>query len=304
MNEKANVYECIAKCAQEIATTGISKDRSNQQQGYKFRGIDDVYNALAPIISKNGLVILPRVMSRSVVERTTQKGGLLFYTTVECEFDFVSMYDQSKHVVKTYGEAMDSGDKSTNKAMSAAYKYACMQAFCIPTEGDNDADAQTHVVVQQEEKFSPENKSIQAEVITKIALCKDGVEIQSLIDEYLERVEHLPEELSGDINAQLDNRRKQIKDGINPQVTGHKFAGVDDAIKWMTKMAPVVKGFKSIKVLDEWENYNRPWLNGLECLKAEKYKKDGKSPRERMLQALMDKRCELENINTANTPVG
>jgi hypothetical protein len=41
---------------------------------------------------------------------------------------------------------MDSGDKASNKAMSAAYKYAAFQAFCIPTEGDNDADSQTHEV--------------------------------------------------------------------------------------------------------------------------------------------------------------
>jgi hypothetical protein len=46
--------------------------------------------------------------------------------------------------VQTYGEAMDSADKATNKAMSAAYKYAAFLAFCIPTEGDNDADATTH----------------------------------------------------------------------------------------------------------------------------------------------------------------
>jgi hypothetical protein len=45
--------------------------------------------------------------------------------------------------VQTYGEAMDSADKATNKAMSAAYKYAAFLAFCIPTEGDNDADATT-----------------------------------------------------------------------------------------------------------------------------------------------------------------
>ena len=66
------------------------------------------------------------------------------FGTVEAEFDFVSACDGSKHTVKTYGEAMDSGDKATNKAMSAAYKYAAFQTFCIPTEGDNDADAQTH----------------------------------------------------------------------------------------------------------------------------------------------------------------
>lgn len=155
-----NVYARIVSCAAEIAEQGISKDRKNTQQGYNFRGIDDVYNALAPIISKHGLVILPRVLSREQVERQTQKGGVLFYTTVEVEFDFVSALDHSKHTVKTYGEAMDSGDKSTNKAMSAAYKYACMQAFCIPTEGDNDADQTTHDVAPKKPEPKQEVKPV------------------------------------------------------------------------------------------------------------------------------------------------
>ena len=146
MSTKA-VYKAIADVSAEIALTGISKDRKNEQQGYKFRGIDDVYNALAPMLAKHGLVILPRILSRSVVERTTAKGGVLFYVTVEAEFDFVAVADGSIHVARTYGEAMDSGDKATNKAMSAAYKYVTFQAFCIPTEGDNDADAKTHEIV-------------------------------------------------------------------------------------------------------------------------------------------------------------
>lgn len=141
-----NVYQLIAAVSAEIAHNGIGKDRKNEQQGYKFRGIDDVYNALAPILAKHGLVILPRIISREVVERTTAKGGVLFYVTVKAEFDFVSAHDGSKHVVENYGEAMDSGDKATNKAMSAAYKYAAFQTFCIPTEGDNDADAKTHEI--------------------------------------------------------------------------------------------------------------------------------------------------------------
>jgi hypothetical protein len=48
---------------------------------------------------------------------------------------------------------MDSGDKGTNKAMSAAYKYAAFQAFSIPTEADNDADGHTHHVVGQAESY-------------------------------------------------------------------------------------------------------------------------------------------------------
>jgi len=140
----AKVYQAIAEITQQIGEQGIAKDRKNQQQGYSFRGIDDIFNALSPLLATNKLCILPRVLSREQTERQTAKGGALFYTVVEVEFDFVSAEDGSKHTIKTYGEAMDSADKSTNKAMSAAYKYAVMQSFCIPTEGDNDADLTTH----------------------------------------------------------------------------------------------------------------------------------------------------------------
>lgn len=143
MSEQIGVYQAINKVQTALAKTGISKDRTNSQQGYKFRGIDDVYAAVSPLLAEHGLCILPRMLSRSHEERQTAKGGVLFYVTVEAEFDFVSVADGSKHTVRTFGEAMDSGDKATNKAMSAAYKYAAFQAFAIPTEGDNDADAHT-----------------------------------------------------------------------------------------------------------------------------------------------------------------
>ena len=144
------VYKAIAAVQGEMAREGIGKDRRNSQQGYNFRGIDDVFNALSPLLSKHGLCILPRCIERTQVERTSAKGGALFYTTVDVEFDFVAAEDGSKHTIRVPGEAMDSADKSTNKAMSAAYKYAAMQAFCIPTEGDNDADATTHEVAPRQ----------------------------------------------------------------------------------------------------------------------------------------------------------
>ena len=145
------VYQCINNVQRELAKTGISKERKNAQQGYMFRGIDDVYCALSPLLAENGLCILPRILSRTVAERESRKGDPLFYVTVEAEFDFVCAEDGSKHVVKTFGEAMDNGDKATNKAMSAAYKYMAMQEFCIPTEGDNDADSTTHHLASAEE---------------------------------------------------------------------------------------------------------------------------------------------------------
>lgn len=146
MSEK-KVYAAISAVAREMATTGISKDRRNQQQGFNFRGIDQVYNALAPALVNHGLLILPRITERTVTERVNQKGTVLFYVVVKAEFDFVSTEDGSVHTVTTYGEAMDSGDKATNKAMSIAYKYAAFQAFCIPTEETAvDADAEVHNV--------------------------------------------------------------------------------------------------------------------------------------------------------------
>lgn len=146
------VYAAIAAVTADMAKEGIAKGRRNTQQGYQFRGIDDVYNALSPVLAKHRLCILPRVTERKVQERETQRGGVLFYVTVRVEFDFVSADDGSVHTVSTYGEAMDSADKATNKAMSAAYKYAAFQTFCIPTEGDNDADATTHEPTKKVER--------------------------------------------------------------------------------------------------------------------------------------------------------
>lgn len=140
------VYQKIAAVQSALAKTGIAKSGRNSGQGYDFRGIDQVYAALAPLLAEHGLCILPRMVAREVVERASTKGGALFNVTVEAEFDFVAAEDGSRHLVRTFGEAMDSADKATNKAMSAAYKYAALMTFAIPTEGDNDADATHHEV--------------------------------------------------------------------------------------------------------------------------------------------------------------
>jgi hypothetical protein len=137
------VYKAMQAVSADLAKEGIGKTSVNAQQGFSFRGIDSVMNTLAPLLAKHGLLLLPRYTNRTVTERTTQRGTVVFSVVLEGEFTFVAVEDGSAHTVRLYGEAMDTGDKATNKAMAAAYKYACVQAFCIPTEGDNDADATT-----------------------------------------------------------------------------------------------------------------------------------------------------------------
>ena len=147
-----HVLTAINGVTEEIGRDGIAKDRRNDAQKYSFRGIDDVYNALAPIIARHKLIIKPRGLSREVTERAGRSyegkpGAVLIYVNVSFDYEFISAVDGSRELYGPfYGEAMDSGDKATNKAQSAAYKYMAIQAFSIPTEGDNDADAKTHEV--------------------------------------------------------------------------------------------------------------------------------------------------------------
>jgi hypothetical protein len=180
----SEVYKAISLVTAEMSKVGISKDNKNLQQNYKFRGIDDVYGALSPMLAKHMLCILPRVMDRTVTEQQSKSGGILFYTVLRVEFDLVSAKDGSKHTICTVGEAMDSGDKSSNKAMSAAYKYACFQAFCIPTEGDNDADATTHEPMKLDgPTLTPQKRDNYLPEIAKFIESGDDLGLRQLWDE-------------------------------------------------------------------------------------------------------------------------
>jgi len=143
------IHEKLVAVTKQIAQEGIGKTRKNAQQGYNFRGVDEVMNAFAPILAAHGLFIRPRFTERDFIERQTKNGGALFYITVKGEFDFVDAGGESVTVGPFYGEAMDSADKATNKAMAVAFKYAMFQTFCVPLEGvtGGDADGVTHEVV-------------------------------------------------------------------------------------------------------------------------------------------------------------
>jgi len=142
------VFKAIEGVMADLSKIGISKSKTNQQQGFKYRGVDDVMNELSALLPKHGLLILPRVTKYQCIERVSNNGKPLFYTILDIEYDFVSSEDGSKHTVgPMIGEAMDSGDKSANKAMAIAYKYVCFQAFCIPTEATVDPDAEVHDVL-------------------------------------------------------------------------------------------------------------------------------------------------------------
>lgn len=143
MSDNAKIYGLIGQAMREIGAIG--KDSKNQQQGFMYRGVDAVYNALNPVMTKLGLFLCPEVLEQTREERQGRNGGNLLYSILKIKYTLYAP-DGSNVSCVVIGEGMDSGDKASNKAMSVAMKYAAFQLFMIPTEELVDPDAECHEV--------------------------------------------------------------------------------------------------------------------------------------------------------------
>lgn len=138
---ESKIYEAISNVMKDIGAVG--KNNTNTFDRYKFRGIDDVMNALSPAMVKNHVFVTPEVLESIREERSSKDGKTnMMYSILKIKYTFYTDDGSSVEAV-VIGEAMDRSDKSTNKAMSAAFKYACFQTFCIPTEEMQDADSES-----------------------------------------------------------------------------------------------------------------------------------------------------------------
>lgn len=140
------VYKKIHQVVSELRKEGISKNKEAKGNGvyYKFRGIDDVYNALSGVISEVGLIIIPKVVWSQSNLIPREGNRFSEHVIMHTEFTMIDPDDGSSIVGSAYGEAIDTSDKAFGKAQSYAYKAFAFQAFCIPTEGDNDTENNQH----------------------------------------------------------------------------------------------------------------------------------------------------------------
>lgn len=150
-----SIGEALAAVMEEVSAIG--KNRRNTQQSYSFRGIDDFANMLHPVLAKHGVVLRPRVHSSTYLDSySTKNGANMFRVTVTLDVGFVAP-DGSEHVVRTVGEGADTGDKATNKAMSAALKYALLMTFLVPTEERElrDSEEDSHEAMPMAARGTP-----------------------------------------------------------------------------------------------------------------------------------------------------
>jgi hypothetical protein len=134
------IIQALVATAQAVGA--VRKGEKNTHQGFNFRGIDTVVNAVSPALLANGVVVLPRLLSSEYeTVRVGSKETLMGHARVTVEYAFYAC-DGSNISATVAAEAMDSGDKATAKAMSVAFRTALLQALCLPTD-DTDPDSDT-----------------------------------------------------------------------------------------------------------------------------------------------------------------
>jgi hypothetical protein len=135
---KPAIYSALSKVMAEVGHIG--KTRKNAAQNYQFRGVDDVVAHVQDVMAQHGVLCVPRVVERERDIVPSKSGGSMASVRLLVEHTFYAA-DGSHVVCTTLGEAMDSGDKASNKAMSAALKYALTETLLIPTyEVDRDTE--------------------------------------------------------------------------------------------------------------------------------------------------------------------
>lgn len=171
-----DIYQTIAAVMADVGAVAKNK-RNTQGAGFMYRGIDDVMNALNPAMAKHKLFVVPEILEQIREDRTSNKGNSLIYSLCKIKYTFYAE-DGSNVSATVIGEAMDSGDKATNKSMSIAFKYACFQVFCIPTEEMVDPDAETHELARKGTEQAKTTKPVAQMSEAEMDVAKDKVSHQ------------------------------------------------------------------------------------------------------------------------------
>lgn len=146
------IYGAIVSIMENIGAIEKKRTAKGNKFSYTYRGIDDVFNALQPLMIKFKVFCLPKLRN---IDSTVEASGSLVMkrSIITMDYHFVSAEDGSEIVVSIAGEGVDNGDKSLSKAFSTAFKYACFQLFCIPTEGEMKDSEEEFLTEKEVEKI-------------------------------------------------------------------------------------------------------------------------------------------------------
>lgn len=152
MSEPATIREALVNVSKAVGA--VRKDGYNKGQGFNFRGIDHVVNAVHPHLVANGIVTIPVLRSVDYAPVTIGKNATPATSVrVVAGYEFHGPAGDSFTAVVA-AEGNDAADKGTAKAMSVALRTALLQTLMLPTDEvdpDSSYDEQVpeYVVLRQ-----------------------------------------------------------------------------------------------------------------------------------------------------------
>jgi len=152
MDNQLTVVQALNEVMKSVGA--IAKKDRNQAQGFNFRGIDSVVNAVSPALQKYGVIVTPDVLDyQYATVEIGRNRTAMGHVRVQVAYTFHG--PSGDFIVSTVAaEAMDSGDKASAKAMSVAFRTALLQTLCLPTD-EVDPDATSYERSNADDVLSP-----------------------------------------------------------------------------------------------------------------------------------------------------
>lgn len=119
--------------ARILADVGpVLKDQTNTHQNYNFRGIDQVVNKVNAAFKEHRVFLTSKIEHFALRDAMTTANKPTREATLRVVFRFHAP-DGSFVETEVPGEALDTSDKTTPKAMSVALRIALLQMLLLPT---------------------------------------------------------------------------------------------------------------------------------------------------------------------------
>ena len=149
METSKNIFQRLSAITLELSTVAKKLEVGVGKSQYKAVGEADVLRAVKPLEAKHGVYSYP--YSRQIIESGTIENETIDYQTkekivrkslferIETIYRFVNVDNPTEYIdITTYGDGIDTQDKSVGKAMTYGDKYALLKAYKIITWDDPD----------------------------------------------------------------------------------------------------------------------------------------------------------------------
>ena len=141
-----NIYEKLSAITGELSAVAKNLEVGFGQNKYKAVGEADVLKAVKPLEVKYKVYSYPfsrKIIESGEIESTNAKGEIRknLFERIEVVYRFVNTENPEDYIdITSYGDGIDSQDKSVGKAMTYADKYALIKAYKISTGDDPDQE--------------------------------------------------------------------------------------------------------------------------------------------------------------------